>query len=111
MKKKLRISSFVLQGIYTVFCILDIMICLLYYFNFDHSLGRQCADFVLDLTGNLFLIAMPVGILLNLLARPPKQPDKTPRRRWILWTIISSCIYLIFGLAALLIFVVTTGGV
>lgn len=111
-KKYLKISSFILQGIYSAFCIFDIIICLIYYYNFDTYLGRKCAYFALDLTGILFLIpAMPVGIILNLLAMPPTQPDKAERKRWMIWTIISPGIYLTFYVATVCIFIAVTGGV
>ena len=112
MKKYLKISSFILQGVYSAFCVLDIILCFIYYYNFDTSFGRECAHLALDLSCILFFIpAMPIGIILNILAMPPKQLEQTERKRWIIWMIISPGIYLVVYFVAVCIFVATTGGV
>jgi len=112
MKRYLKISSFILQGIYSAFCVLDIILCFIYHYNFNTSFGGECAHLALDISCILFFIpAMPIGILLNILAMPSKQSEQTERKRWIIWTIISPGIYLIFYLSAVCIFVAITGGV
>lgn len=109
-KKYMKISSFILQGIYSAFCVLDMIICFVYKYNFDNALGTKCASLALDLTGILFLLpALPIGIILNILAMPPKQTEG--RKRWIIWTIISPCLYLIVYFTAVCVFIAITGGV
>jgi len=111
-KKYLRLSSFAVQGIYSILCILDVIICLIYKQNFDTALGSKCAYWALDLTGILIMLpALPIGIILNILAMPPKQIETTNRKRWIIWMIISPCLYLLFFFFAVCVFVATTGGV
>lgn len=112
LKKYLRLLSFILQSTYSAFCILDIIICLIYNYSFGTAFGSKCAHWALHLTGIIFLVpALPIGILLNILAMPPRQTETTYRKNWIIWTIISSCLYFILCFAAVCIFVVTTGGV
>ena len=112
MKRYFRISSFILQCLYSVFCVLDIIICLVYYHSFDTVLGDNCAQLALRLTGILFFVpVMPVGIILNILAIPPRQPEGKDRKRWITWTILSPVLYLLFYFLVICVFVATTGGV
>lgn len=111
-KKVFKVLSFTLQGIYVAFCILDIILCFVYRYNFDTSFGSKCAYFVLELTCILAIVpAMPLGILLNVLAMPEKQLENEGRIRWIIWTICSPILYILFCLGAMITMVVTTGGV
>ncbi|MBR2132846.1 MAG: hypothetical protein IJ955_10015 [Oscillospiraceae bacterium] len=113
MKKKYwKHLSFILQGIYCAACICDMILCLTYRQNFDTVLGHTCADWAFNLTGILFFVpAMPIGIVLNLLAMPPRQSQSTQRKRWLIWSVISPMIYLICCISAICVFVATTGGV
>lgn len=111
-KKYLRLLSFAVQGIYNILCILDVILCLIYKYNFDTTLGSKCAYWALDLTGILFLLpVLPIGIIINILAIPTKQTETTNRNCWIIWTIISPCLYLLFYFSAVCVFVATTGGI
>ena len=111
-RKYLKMMSLTLQGIYSAFCILDIVICIVYHYNFNTLWGRECAYFALKLTGVLFLVpAMPLGVIFNILALPKKQSERAGRRRWLIWTICSPFIYMLFFFAAVCTLIATTGGV
>lgn len=112
MKRYLKISSFILQGIYSAFCVLDIVLCLTYQHYFDTSMGRKCAYWALDLTSILFFVPIiPISLVINILAMPLRQLEPIGRKRWLIWTIISSVVYMIFYIITICVFVATTGGV
>ena len=111
-KKHLKMASFILQSIYCMGCIFDMILCLTYRNSFGTFFATQCAHWALKLTGILFFVpAMPISFILNILAQPPKQSERTERRRWLIWTIISPVIYLVFFISAVCVFVATTGGI
>lgn len=111
-KKYMKKASLILQGVYCAACVLDIILCLVYQNNVETLLGLKCADWALSLTIILFFApAMPISFILNILAMPPKQSERAERGRWLIWTIISPIIYLIFCISVICIFVVTTGGI
>lgn len=102
-------ASFILQSIYCAACIFDIILCLIYYNRFETAFGRQCADWALGLTGILFFVpAMPISFILNILAKPP---ERAGRVRWLIGTILSPVIYLVFYFAAVCVFIAATGGI
>ena len=110
--KKLEISSLIVQGIYGILCLIDIVLCLVYQSNYDSSIGRTLAYFVLDFTGVLFVLpAMPIGIILNICTLDKRRSNGAPCKGWMIWAILSPVVYIVCFFAAAIVFVATTGGV
>lgn len=110
-KKHIKIASFIIQSVYCAACIFDVVLCLVYRSNFETSLGSDCARWALDLTGALFFVpAMPVSLILNILAMPSGQAEQM-RKRWQVWTLFSPVVYALFYFVAVCIFIATTGGI
>lgn len=113
-KRILKTISFTLQGLYSVACIVNVLLCILYRFNFDTSFGRKYAYFALDVTGILTLILIPViliSLILNILAMPEKEKKKKERFYWFFWIICSPCVYIISFIVSATLLVAMTGGV
>ena len=111
--KKLALSSIIIQGVYCVACLLNIVICLVYKSAYTTEIGRLCADIALPLTGILSIIpAMPISFIFNLCAKPRKESN-TPRcnRLWITWTVLSPILYIVIWVTMVCVFVYATGGV
>ena len=112
INKRLRTISVVIQILYTVACLTDIVICLLYLGSYDTAFGRACADLALDFTCALFLIpALPVSLVLNICARSENKEEHPRVDRWLLWTVLSPVAYVASFVIALGIFISITGGV
>ena len=110
--KRIEISSLIVQCIYGILCLIDIILCLVYRGNYGSSYGRTLAYFVLDYTCVLFFLpAMPVGIILNLCALSKRRLEGQSRKGWLAWTILSPVVFIACFLAAEMVFVATTGGV
>lgn len=110
--RKTEIASIVLQSLYCVFCIIDIVFCIIYRRNYDNSVGNICASFALDLTVILFLVpAMPICIALNISALNKRRAEGTAHRGWLAWTIISPIIYIVCCLISVGVLISMTGGV
>lgn len=110
-KRILKTISFTLQGLYSVACIVNVLLCILYRFNFDTSFGRKYAYFALDVMGILTLILIPViliSLILNILAMPGKEVKKKGRFCWI---ICSPSLYIISFIVSGALLVVMTGGI
>ena len=110
--KSLEISSLIVQSIYGILCLIDIVLCLVYRSNYDSSIGHTLAYFVLDFTGVLFVLpALLIGMILNFCALRKRRLEGMPRKAWMIWTILSPAVYIVCFLAALMVFIGTTGGV
>ncbi|MBQ9133146.1 MAG: hypothetical protein IJX64_01290 [Clostridia bacterium] len=110
--KKLEIVSLILPCVYGILCMVDIVLCLVYRSNYDSSIGRVLAYFVLDFTGILFVLpAMPIGLVLNICALRKRRLEGMPDKGWMIWTILSPIVYIVCFLTAGVVFVATTGGV
>ena len=110
--KKIEISSLIVQCIYGILCLIDIILCLVYRGNYDSYYGRTLAYFVLDYTCVLFFLpAMPAAAILNLCALRKRQLESQPRKGWLVWTILSPVVFIVCCLVAVGVFVATTGGV
>ena len=55
MEKRLKIASFVIQGLYSLVCVADILLCLLYRVHWDTVWGGMLADIAMHLTCCFFL--------------------------------------------------------
>ncbi len=103
--------SFLLQGSYSALCLLDIAICLVYQATYHTEIGNLCAAVALPLTCILFFApAMPLSLILNIRAvfRQNKQAKHT---FWMIWTIVSPILYIVFFLCTVCVFVGITGGI
>ena len=112
--KSLEISSLIIQSIYGILCLVDIVLCLIFQNNYGSSIERTLtyAYFVLDFTCVLFVLpAMPIGIILNICALRKRRLEGIDHKSWLIWTILSPAIYVVCFLAAVIVFVATTGGV
>lgn len=110
--KKLEILSIILQILYGIHSMSDIVLCFLCCYTSDDSIARTLAYLALNLTGSLFVLpTMPIGIILNICALRKRKLEGIPRKEWMVYTILSPIIYIIFFLAAVIVFVSTTGGV
>ncbi len=110
--KKIEIPSLIVQCMYGILCLIDIILCLVYRGNYDSSYGRTLAYFVLDYTCVLFFLpAMPAGAILNLCALRKRRLEGQPYKGWLVWTILSPVVFIVCFLAAEMVFIATTGGV
>lgn len=110
--KRLKVSSFVIQGVFSFGCLANIILCLLHQANYDSELGRACAHIALPLTGVLFFMMIAFGItssILNLMVFHKESGDK--RRSMLIWVIASPIIYIVLWFISLGVFMVTTGGI
>lgn len=108
-KRILKTISFTIQGLYSIVCIVNILICILYRFNYDTSFGGKCAYFALDVMGISALILIPailISLILNILAIPEKE-----KLHWFFWIICSPCVYIMSFIVSGTLFVAMTGGV
>lgn len=112
MNKRIKKTiSFTLQGLYSIMCMANVLLCILYRFNFDTSFGSKCAYFALDVMGISALILIPViliSLILNILAMPRKEVKEKGRFCWI---VCSPCLYIISFIVSGTFLVVMTGGV
>ena len=110
--KKLEISSLAMQIIYAILCIIDIVLCFVSQSNYDSFGGLTLANFLLDFTFVLFFLpAMPIGIILNICTLCKRKSAGLPRTGWLIYTIISPFIYIACFWVAVIVFVITTGGI
>ena len=107
--KRLKTASFVIQSLYSLACVADIVLCLLYRMYWDTASGRMLADIALHLTSCLTLLpVLPALLVLNICLA---VRNKKHRGRWIAWTVVSVILCVIFFVAAAVVFVSSTGGV
>ena len=115
MKKRIsRIISLIIQGIFSLVCILNVILCMIYRQSFDTDIGKRLADIALDLTGYLFLlfvIALPISLVLNIMALCRNDEPQKKRRRQKLWAVLSPVFYILFWIISLVVFIATTGGI
>ena len=110
-KKRSFWISVVIQGVFFAACLLNVAICLIYQSSYDTEMGGLFAEIALHLTGILLLIPiLPIVIVLNICAKPPKD-NKTTRVRWLTWNILSPILYVVMCFITLGVFISTTGGV
>lgn len=109
MEKRLKIASFVIQGLYSLVCVADILLCLLYRVHWDTASGRMLADIAMHLTCCLNLLpVLPALLALNICLA---VRNKKHRGRWIAWTVLSAMLCVASFIAAVVMFVSSTGGV
>ena len=107
--KRLKIASFITQGVYMLACAADIVMCLMYRMCWDTPSGRILADAAMYLTCDLALLpVLPALLILNICIA---VRDREHRGRWILWTVVSAILCVVSCLAASVMFVSSTGGV
>ena len=110
-EKPFRISAIV-QGVYSIVCLINVVLCLVYANAYHTESGRFCAELSLHLTFLLFIIpAMPISTALNIGTMPSKKADPTRYTRRLLWTILSPILYVVTWLITLCVWMSTTGGV
>ena len=113
-QKRLKLVSFITQGVYSFLCVLNIIIGILYFYNFDTAFGKTCSDVVLALSSVLFLELIPfvlISVISYLFARPDKKAEKKERVAWITWMIASPCLYFICFFISIVVAIMLTGGV
>ena len=109
MEKRLKIASFVIQGLYAFACVADILLCLLYRVHWDTASGRMLADIAMHLTCCLTLLpVLPALLVLNICLA---VRNKKHRGRWIAWTVLSAMLCVASFIAAVVMLVSSTGGV
>lgn len=105
MNKRIsRIISLIVQGVFSLVCISDVILCTIYRQSFDTDIGRRCAYIALDLTGYIFLffvIALPISLLLNIIALYHNDEPQKKRRRWKFWVVLSPVFYILFWITSL----------
>ncbi len=113
-QKRLKLVSFITQGVYSFLCVLNIIIGILYFYNFDTAFGKKCSDVVLALSSVLFLELIPfvlISLICYLFARPDKQAEKKERVVRIAWMIASPCLYFVCFFISIVVAIMLTGGV
>ena len=108
--KRLKVSSFAIQGVFSFGCLANIILCLLHKANYDSELGRACSHMALSLTGILFFMLIGFGItslILNLMVFHRESGSK--RRSMLIWVITSPIIYIVLWFISLGVFIVKTG--
>ena len=114
MRKIAKTTSFVLQTVYSVICLFEVIVCLIYRSTYDTKLGEILASVALFniLPIAAIVIALPTSLVLNIIKTVSCYKEKsTWRNLWLIWTIISPILYFFLFAFAAYIFVVTTGGV
>ena len=107
--KRLKNASFITQGLYSLACVADIVLCLLYRVHWDTASGRMLADIAMHLTCCLTLLpVLPALLVLNICLA---VRNKKHRGRWIAWTVLSAMLCVASFIAAVVMLVSSTGGV
>ena len=107
--KGMKLASFVTQSAYSIACVADIVMCWLYRIWCDTPSGRILADAAMHLTCALVLFpVLPALLALNICIA---VRERERRGRWILWSLVSAILCALFCLAAIVVFVSSTGGV
>ncbi len=107
--KRLKTASFILQGLYSLACVADIVLCLLYRVHWEADSGRMLADTAGHLTSWLALLpVLPALLALNICLA---VRNKKHRGRWIAWMVLSAMLCVASFVAAGVMFVSSTGGV
>ena len=113
-KPQIKSISLIIQGIYSVFCLFEIILCLVYRGSHDTEIGSVCAEMALHLIFFLFLFllfAMPISFTLNILARPHKEDSRSRCVGWLSWIIVSPILYIILWTISLGVWISITGGI
>ena len=106
--------SLVLQGVFSLACILEVILCMIYRNNYKTDFGRSCAYIALDLTGYILLflvIALPLSFVLNVIALYHNEQLQKKCCFWKLWIVISLVLFVLFWIISVVVFVNSTGGV
>jgi len=110
--KKPEASSLILQIVYGVLCLADILLCLVFHSNYDSAIGSTAAQFCLWFTGVLFVFPfLPVGCILNVQILHKRRMANVPRKGWMVYAFLSPILYVVCFIAATCVFIATTGGV
>ena len=113
MKKSHKVFLFI-QGTYSIICILEVILCLIY-----QSIDKVVyGDVFLRLMMSLILpiasvlIALPTSLIHNILMVISNYKEKSPRRiLGLIWTFLSPILYFACFSFAVVLFVTITGGV
>jgi len=113
MKKAHKVFLFI-QGIYSISCLLEANLCLVYQSIDKAVYGDILMIFMLLLLlpiASLF-IALPASLILNIQLVIAKYKEKAHRRIfWLIWTFLSPILYFVCFWFAGGLFVTATGGV
>ena len=105
-----KIASIIITVLYAMMYFADMAVCLAYKHNYKNDLGEILAYVALTLTCLLFLNpSVIINTVLSILAIYPRGYKE--RGKGIVWAIISPFIYITFCISAIVMFVLTTGGV
>ena len=113
-KKNLKLALVIMKVIYICLCIFNIVIAIIYHYNFDTIWGSKCAYITLNLTGILFLVLLPfvlITLVFHILQRPKKDAGKKVHIAWVLGIIGSIFLFIISFTVSLGVMVAMTGGV
>ena len=112
--KLLKLSSIIVQWLYSAVCILEAILCLIYQ-GTDASFSREILSFfmVLLLLPSAFVIPpMITSLVFNVQEVISSYKEKSRTCfLWLAWTILSPIIYFTYSFLACGIFVDVTGGV
>ena len=110
MKNKLlKIISFGFQGLYTLACVVMMILSGVFHNSLGTDIALELLDVLLDMSAWLLVIpAMPVGLLLNILAFP-RGHAKEKTVKWLIWTLVSPILYIAAYLIALSAFLSAAG--
>lgn len=114
MKKPHKFFLFI-QGIYSIICLLEVSLCLIYQSIDKAAIYADILSFfmlLLILPTASILIVLPTNLIHNIQLVIAKYKEKAPRCIfWLIWTFLSPILYCACFWIAGGLFVAVTGGV
>ena len=107
--KLLKIISFGFQGLYTLACVVMMILSGVFHNSLGTSLARKLLDVLLSMSVWLcFIPAMPVSLILNILAFPKGEGNRE-KTHWLIWIISSPVLYIAVFVVSVTVFLSSTG--
>ena len=108
-KSTLKIASFVIQGLYTLACIIMMVLSGIFHNSLSTDIALELLDVLLSMAVWLcFIPAMPVSLILNILAFPKGEGNRE-KTHWLIWIISSPVLYIAVFVVSVTVFLSSTG--
>ena len=107
-KSTLKIASFVIQGLYTLACIVMMILSGVFHNALGTKLAYELLDVLINMSVWLCVIpAMPVSLVLNILAFPKGEGNRE-KTHWLIWIISSPVLYIAVFVVSVMVFLSST---